>query len=381
MRLSSVGIVTYHAAYNFGSVLQALGTQIAFEKHGCSASIINYRPSGQRAFYETLYRTNHSLKTLINDLSLISVKSDRLLRAERFERFINQQLNLTECVEKASDLGKFADSFDIYVSGSDQILNIHSNEYSGSDWDAMKPYLLDFTNRRKVSYASSPANMTRDEIKHIVPDLQKFTMLSAREQDAAEMIGQLVGRPCANVLDPTLLVGADSWRRIATRAADEMNLPKKYALIYSLNGTKTVMQQYSLYRRVSDILNMPVVLIAPFAWFPTNKHIVDGRAAGPAEFINIIDHAIVVITDSYYGTLFSMNLGTPFLSMSNGKGSSTRKDQVLHRMQASESIVKGIEDAVHYLERSGIPSVRDITKPLAGARQFSKDYIAHTLDF
>ena len=65
MRLSSVGIVTYHAAYNFGSVLQALGTQIAFEKHGCSASIINYRPSGQRAFYETLYRTNHSLKTLI----------------------------------------------------------------------------------------------------------------------------------------------------------------------------------------------------------------------------------------------------------------------------------------------------------------------------
>lgn len=261
MRLSSVGIVTYHAAYNFGSVLQALGTQIAFEKHGCSASIINYRPSGQRAFYEMLYRTNRSLKTLINDLSLISVKSDRLLRAERFERFINQQLNLTECVEKASDLGKFADSFDIYVSGSDQILNIHSNEYSGSDWDAMKPYLLDFTNRRKVSYASSPANMTRDEIKHIVPDLQKFTMLSAREQDAAEMIGQLVGRPCANVLDPTLLVGADSWRRIATRAADEMNLPKKYALIYSLNGTKTVMQQYSLYRRVSDILNLSLIHI------------------------------------------------------------------------------------------------------------------------
>ena len=74
MRLSSVGIVTYHAAYNFGSVLQALGTQIAFEKHGCSASIINYRPSGQRAFYEMLYRTNRSLKTLINDLSLISVK-------------------------------------------------------------------------------------------------------------------------------------------------------------------------------------------------------------------------------------------------------------------------------------------------------------------
>ena len=60
------------------------------------------------------------------------MKSDRLLRAERFERFINQQLNLTECVEKASDLGKFADSFDIYVSGSDQILNIHSNEY----WEA-----------------------------------------------------------------------------------------------------------------------------------------------------------------------------------------------------------------------------------------------------
>lgn len=42
--MSKVGIITYHAAYNYGSVLQAKATQEVVQKLGHEAQIIDYRP-------------------------------------------------------------------------------------------------------------------------------------------------------------------------------------------------------------------------------------------------------------------------------------------------------------------------------------------------
>ena len=43
--MNKVGIITYHSAYNYGSVLQAYATQVAVKKLGFDAEIINYRMS------------------------------------------------------------------------------------------------------------------------------------------------------------------------------------------------------------------------------------------------------------------------------------------------------------------------------------------------
>ena len=46
-----VGIITYHAAYNFGSVLQAYATQEIINQLGFSAELINYRMNEQKNIY------------------------------------------------------------------------------------------------------------------------------------------------------------------------------------------------------------------------------------------------------------------------------------------------------------------------------------------
>lgn len=51
--MNKVGIITYHSAYNYGSVLQAYATQVAVKKLGFDAEIINYRMREQKKF--TLY--------------------------------------------------------------------------------------------------------------------------------------------------------------------------------------------------------------------------------------------------------------------------------------------------------------------------------------
>lgn len=375
----TVGIITYHAAYNFGSVLQALATQEAYKQQGAEARIINYRPQSQVSYYEPLYRTQYSYKVLLNDLSLFPVKKKRIQRAEKFEKFISNNLNLTERINASSELKRLSASFDLYVSGSDQIINIHSNEYVGEGWDAMKPYLLDFTQRRKVSYASSPANMTHDELRHIVSDLKSFDMLSAREQDAAATLSEMTGKDVKTVLDPTLLLEADQWRRIAAKNAQAMHLPKQYAVYYTLGRTKNTLPKIPNFSKLSKTLDMPLVVVCPFAIFPESKTIIDGRNTGPAEFIQLIDNASVAITDSYHGTLFSMNLQTPFLSISNGKGSSTRKDRILERMHLEDNIVADLSSAISRLNRNGIPQSRNVDAYLKPERNYSLSYVKDTL--
>ena len=74
-----------------------------------------------------------------------------------------------------------------------------------------------------------------------------------------------------------------------------------------------------------------------------------------------------------------MNLETPFLSISNGKGSSTRKDQVLERMHVQDSIVMNLRNAVEYVTASGIPKTRCVDNYLIPARESSFKYIRETL--
>lgn len=86
-----------------------------------------------------------------------------------------------------------------------------------------------------------------------------------------------------------------------------------------------------------------MLVITPFAYVPSDKYLINDHSFGPSEFIQAINNASLVITDSYHGTLFSLNLGTPFLSISSGSGSSTRKDQVLSRLHLSDHIVGSLK--------------------------------------
>ena len=60
--MGRIGLVTFHAAYNHGSALQALATQTAIDRlaGNGSCSIINYRIKEQREYYCKLYRTQTS---------------------------------------------------------------------------------------------------------------------------------------------------------------------------------------------------------------------------------------------------------------------------------------------------------------------------------
>ncbi len=360
--MSSVGIITYHAAYNFGSVLQAYATQKAIEKLGYEATIINYRPATQRNYYE-LYRWKISTKFLVKDLTMLPVQRMRRLRRERYEAFIASKMNLTEMkyIDRR-ELTALSDCFDVYVSGSDQIINKHSNELESDSWDAMDPYLLMFTEKRKVSYASSPANMTVEEMKRIAPKLSRFDALSAREPDASKLMEELTSKKVETVLDPTLLLDSNEWAKIADGAQD--SLPDNYILYYTLDGTNKLIKRRETLRRLSGELGLPILMLTPFGHIPPERGLLSLPQAGPCEFLNAVRNARLIVTDSYHGTLFSINFGVPFLSISDGSASSRRKDWIVQRLNCGSNLISDIDDAVCKVsDFTIVASSKDLDQP------------------
>lgn len=334
----NVGIITYHSAYNFGSYLQAFATQEIVRKLGYEATIINYRMKNQKKFYSA-FRLKYGIKVLIKDVLLIPFLCKRKIREKKYEDCI-LRLSLTKEICEPEEFKYFSEKFDCYLSGSDQIWNKHSCELDNVDWKYMHPYLLTFTDKKKISYASSTASMDDSEIDKIVPYIVNFNHLSFREQITADCISNKIGKPVDKVLDPTLLITKDEWEKLF----DLKKNNKKYIFYYSLDGYPNVLKYLNILVDISKSSGCKVKVITPFLSFKSKRYLEFIYDAGPVDFLDLIYNATLVVTDSYHGTLFSIIFEKIFYSISDGERSNIRKDQILKDLELSDHIIKNEDD-------------------------------------
>ena len=226
-----IGIITYHSAYNYGSVLQAYATQEAVKSIDSNVKIINYRMDEQKNFY-SLYRFNYGLFRGLKDLRELPIHFKRKSRSNKFESFISNKMVLTKYFSQPEKFEEIANQFSLIISGSDQILNKHSNELRNNDWKYMDPYLLKKFKGRRISYASSLGNMEEDELKEILPIIKDFEYFSVREKSTALKIEKEIGKKIQWVCDPTFLLSRNDWiKKLQLEKND-----KDYILYYSLSG-------------------------------------------------------------------------------------------------------------------------------------------------
>lgn len=338
-----IGLITYHAAYNYGSVLQAYATQSTITDMGHDVTVIDYRPLEGERYYERLYWRGLGLKSSLADLTMLPVAGLRKKRMRNFERFISANIHVGQRrYQEPEELNSLADAFDVAVSGSDQIINKHSNELERVDWKYMDPYLLKWANCRKISYASSPATMTDDELRRIGPALAEFSALSARERSACGKLRQVSGKHVEHVCDPTLLLNAGEWEeRIPLRKSQ--HVPEQYLLFYSLLRPKRAVGVFRQLRELSRRVGLPVAVLTPQAGnVPKCDELVNVLEAGPEEFLSLVKYAEGVVTDSYHGTLFSINFHKPFWVYTESTKEhelGTRRGQILQEVQFDDRII------------------------------------------
>ncbi len=375
-RCSNCGLITYHSAYNHGSVLQAYATQQALFRVGIETEIINYRMAEQKYFYEGFVRTKYGIQTLVNDLTFICAYQKKLQRKCSFEKFFNEHLFLSKECSNPEEVSALWTKYNTIISGSDQIWNKASCEMSHNDWRYMDPYLLKGFKGRKISYASSINAMEGEDLKRILPEINSFHSLSFREDAAAKKISQLLHKEVCYVLDPTFLLSKEEW-------IEKLNLKKiknrePYILCYSLAGARSIAKLLSSIKVIAKQKKCKATIVTPFAYIPTFSSAIEYHPEyGPLEFLETLYNAEAVITDSYHGTALSINFGKDFYSLTRHGKTDVRKNDILNRLGLQERI---IHDAT-VIPELNLPPI-DYTvvyAKLADLRQYSMDYLTTAL--
>ncbi len=338
-----IGLITYHSAYNFGSVLQCYATQETLKKLGHDVEVINYRMPSQKNYY-SLFPKGMNLKTTLKYLLLLSSIKTRRTRGEKYENIINSIFNLTEEFNEPQEIEKIKDNYEVYISGSDQIWNRYSNELFNVDWKKyMGPYLLNFTNRKKVSYASSICSMNDNELNSIKNQLVEFNHISCRETSGAKRISQLLNRDIESVLDPTFLMNRNEWIDFLKNWKNPYT-KEQYVLYYSLKGTRALNHDLKILNRLAEKNKYKIIAIVPLAYVIPRKNIILASDAAVYDFLGLINSSNCVITDSYHGTILSINLNKTVFSLQEKGKTNIRIDDVASKLCFKDHIIYDIND-------------------------------------
>ena len=114
-------------------------------------------------------------------------------------------------------------------------------------------------------------------------------------------------------------------------------------LFYSLLRPKRAVGVFRQLRELSRRVGLPVAVLTPQAGnVPKCDELVNVLEAGPEEFLSLVKYAEGVVTDSYHGTLFSINFHKPFWVYTEGTKEhelGTRRGQILQEVQFADRII------------------------------------------
>lgn len=335
--MDKIGIMTFHAAHNYGSVLQAYATQKILRELGYENVIINYRLKNQKEFYNSLYTSYFGIKNMAKSLLRLPEHGKRRLRNEKFEDFIYTMLDITE-----KEYGNYYElkseefDFTILISGSDQIWNKYCTaEFKKEPPESILGYFLAFgaENVKRISISSSFGSSKLEDIVEYKMYLEKYRHLSVREDDGATMLSDLLARKVENTLDPTLLFGKEQWNIKGT-----YKVAGNYLFVYTLRRDTDLLETVvKIFGGFFD----DVVCVAPFCMIRM-KGVKSFAECGPLDFISYIRGAKLVITDSFHGTAFSVNLERPFYTIKYG--TDRRKEQLLTKLHLSDRLLNTVEE-------------------------------------
>lgn len=284
----------------------------------------------------------------------------KLARAASLRRFTAETMSVSDEVIRApGDGDALVEEFDAFVVGSDQVWNPRFRGGCPTDFlDFAKP-------EQRIAYAASLGVNELDPTMagHFARMLEDFPHISVREQSAAELIEKVTDRPIPVNLDPTMLLPAEEWERIAEQAPAVSEAP--YVATYLLvaddaeNRAAVTEAAENAGARVHDIL-------APMPPTP--------RRAGLESFLRAIKDADHVVTDSFHATLFSIVLKTPVRVLCRGHGQDERIYTLLDTVGADPDTVFGAAD-----DLPTEPVIAEPDEVLADARSESLQWLEDSL--
>lgn len=306
-----IGLLTIHHVYNFGAVLQAYATYDTLKNMGYNVEFIDYDNDTFRA-ERNLFLSNSSVGNIVrNARTLITLKQCKK-RVERYEEFYGLSKKSGKTWMNDGDFSNAP--YDVILVGSDQTFCL----YLTGKPDEMRPFFLESAgNIKRMSYASSmgekTAFMTDADYCWMGDQLKKFSSILVRDNKTASCIEKLIGKRPPVVLDPTLLLSAEQWSKLASSEKPKDD----YIAFYTVLSAPWVVDYVE---HLSQKLGMKVIALHARTRFEMKAGYHFSGDCGPREFLSVIKHAKYVVTTSFHATAFSIIFQKQFVSLILGEG-------------------------------------------------------------
>lgn len=302
-----VANITLHAINNYGSVFQSLATERLFEQLGCEVETIDYiRETAQcNTIWKILRYGGPGWKIKIKQIVLHFMPQSENKRKEVLDSFREKHLHLSTIKYRSDqDLLDNVPEADIYCTGSDQTWNTEIQH------GVPRAYFLSFVpeGKRRIAFSASfgiPKLPERDKAE-ASELLSKYFAISVREKSGLDILHDLGFNNAVQVLDPTLVVGADFW---ASLAAPRM-ISQEYILVYQLNNNSTFVKYVNEF---ATRKGLHIVHVRSHKEAIHNcTYIPD---CTPEQLLSLFKYSSYVITDSFHATVFSLMFHCNFLNI------------------------------------------------------------------
>lgn len=255
-------------------------------------------------------------------------------------------------------------SVDFFIAGSDQIWNPFF------PFNSDREFLTFTAPEKRIAYAASIGINELDQVqlKRFKNNLKDFKALSVREFQAANLVEKIIGFRPPVVLDPTMLIPAEKWKKIADES--KIKLKKPYIIKYFLGEN---------YSKLSSVINH----------FAADKsfEIIDimeqreNMKIGPCEFLYLLKNSQFNFLDSFHGTVFSILFKTNFYTFSrfieSGTGDmNSRFETLLKLFHFEDRYLCGDIKNINLDKQMSFMGVDEV---LVGERKFSMEFLKNSL--
>ena len=336
-----IGIITFHRSLNCGSMLESYAIERVVNKIGFDSELINFSSNGQRDLY-SVFSKKKNIKKILKNIIYAPLLIPHLKTLQRhknnYEEFSQKYLiTSNEDLNDNYNLNNIYEKYDEFIAGSDQIWNITISDYNDI-------YFLPFeeNEKNKIAYAPSfgAKNISKysDNIEKFKTFINNFNYLSAREFNGKKWIKELTNRDAEVVLDPTLLLEVDEYKKIESDA----NIDGEYIFYYSPTFDRKLDK---FVKKVANKYKMKVI-----TWSSKNYYIKCEWKNGfkmaynqsPDVYLNLIHNAKLVITTSFHGTIFSSLYRKKFWILKNGGmyGDDDRVLTLIKQLRLEDRLIK-----------------------------------------
>ena len=298
--MRTLSLLTIHLGSNFGSILQTIASVKVFENLDNSVLVINYIP--ERCTWKRFFRKNS--KSLLGWIKLLIGLPVAAINKHVYNSYLRKFVHVSQPIYNNDCFSDVCPKADFYVTGSDQVWNSTYNE--GIDGHYFYDGLP--SNTIKISYSSSIGKEELDEHEYneIKRMLAGYKAISVREKSAKVLIEKM-GYEATHLLDPTFMLTKEDWKSYMSKRLVEC----PYLLVYLPYNIHDKGLVYASVRKIAQAKGLKVVA---FSWDIRPERLADKTVyfANPGDFLSLMYHANYIMTNSFHGTAFSVNLNKQF---------------------------------------------------------------------